>query len=250
MKRICANGGAELSDLFFYSQAAGVKPRIDMRKTKRGFMLFCIKCGTEVPENANFCSKCGSKIENAVHSTSSNHSGTFTDPRDGKIYKTVKIGKQTWMAENLNYEASGGKCYDNNPINAQKYGRLYNWETAKRVCPPSWHLPSNEEWQELVDFAGGDKIAGKKLKATNGWDSFYGRSGNGTDEYGFAALPGGYGFSNGNFYKIGKSSSWWTATENDAGYTELRKMYYADMNVSDGIGHVKTDLDFVRCVKN
>jgi len=86
---------------------------------------------------------------------------TFTDPRDGKVYRTVKIGNQVWMAENLNYDAPGSKCYNNNPANAEKYGRLYDWETAKKVCPAGWHLPSNDEWKVLVDFVGGEKLLEK-----------------------------------------------------------------------------------------
>jgi len=135
--------------------------------------------------------------------------GSFTDPRDGKVYKTVKIGRQTWMAENLNYEVEGSKSYDNDPANAKKYGQLYDWETAIRVCPPGWHLPSDKEWQELVNFAGGDKVAGKKLKATSGWNN----NSNGTDDYGFAALPGSFCTSIGFGTGFGSRGLWWSSTE-------------------------------------
>ncbi|MDR0515759.1 MAG: fibrobacter succinogenes major paralogous domain-containing protein, partial [Fibromonadaceae bacterium] len=177
--------------------------------------------------------------------------GSFTDSRDKKTYKTVKIGKQVWMAENLNYNAKGSKCggtnnpetreknyfaetfttctyyslEDKNTKNCDKYGRLYDWSIAIKACPVGWHLPSDAEWQTLVNFAGGDKVAGTKLKAKSGWDSYtpcikhendgkyesedgydpdeydpgkcvkYGKEvlGNGNDTYGFSALPGSEG---------------------------------------------------------
>jgi uncharacterized protein (TIGR02145 family) len=166
--------------------------------------------------------------------------GTFTDPRDGKAYKTVTIGKQTWMAENLNYEASGSKCYDN-----EKYGRLYDWETAKKACPSGWHLPSDKEWQELVDFAGGNAIAGKKLKAVSGWSE----GGNGIDEFGFSALSGGLGDSGGSFRYVGKCGSWWSATESGAAYAWGQGMGYDGTDVLRGsLG--KATLFSVRCVKD
>ncbi|MDR2593948.1 MAG: hypothetical protein LBC87_04175 [Fibromonadaceae bacterium] len=148
--------------------------------------------------------------------------GSFTDVRDKKNYKTVTIGTQTWMAENLDYGGKNGdmgECICKKPEYCKKYGALYTEKEAKEVCPPGWHLPSDTEWQTLVDFAGGKEIAGKKLKAKNGWkeidprpksccDETYRckyktekRTGRGdvvvtehdecpTDEFGFAALPG------------------------------------------------------------
>jgi uncharacterized protein (TIGR02145 family) len=171
--------------------------------------------------------------------------GSFTDTRDGKVYKTVKIGTQTWLAENLNYEAEGSKCYDNNPANGQKYSRLYDWETAKKACPPGWHLPSDKEWQELVNSAGGDKIAGEELKAKSGWNS----NGNGTDDYGFAALPGGDGDSNGYFNDVGDYGVWWSSSEDGSDYAYSRRMVY---NIEDVYydNYRKSYLFSVRCVKD
>jgi uncharacterized protein (TIGR02145 family) len=150
--------------------------------------------------------------------------GTFIDTRDGKTYKTTKIGEQVWMAENLNYEASGSKCHDNKPANCKKYGRLYNWNTAIKACPSGWHLPSEEEWEVLTDTIeaiGGAGTAGKYLKSTSGWnsDSYNGRkySGNGEDKYDFSALSGGFGKSDG-YFSIGDDGHWWSAS----GYTDKK----------------------------
>jgi len=120
-------------------------------------------------------------------------------------YKTVKIGEQVWMAENLNYKIAYcdkygcSKCYEDKTAYCDKYGRLYNWETAMKSCPAGWHLPSKAEWEVLVTTAGGEKIAGKYLKATSGWNDYAGKSGNGEDKFGFSALPGGFGNSSGGF---------------------------------------------------
>ena len=174
--------------------------------------------------------------------------GSFTDPRDKKTYKTVKIGTQTWMAENLIYNASGSKCYDDKPANCDKYGRLYNWSAAMKTCPKGWHLPSDEEWQTLVDFAG-DKIAGKKLKAKSGWDYYEEISGNGTDKYGFSALPGGSGNYDGNFSGIGDYGAWYSNTEYSGAYAYSRFMGYLDTNL-DKNGSDKGDFYSVRCLQD
>jgi len=94
----------------------------------------------------------------------------FTDSKDGKQYKTVKIGEQTWMAENLNTETGKSVCYENKDDNCKKYGRLYDWETAMKACPSGWHLPSKAEWQELVDFEGLNPYQKKKYETASYYD--------------------------------------------------------------------------------
>jgi len=214
---------------------------------------------------------------------------TFTDSRDGKKYKTVKIGEQVWMAENLNYAAKGSKCYGEgdkvnkglddkyNTIyatlsnaeiqaNCAKYGRLYDLETAKTVCPAGYHLPSREEWDKLPQIVGGEQTkecgengceegyiviwegTGKKLKSKSGWNDH-----NGTDDFGFSALPGGYrmppddSVDGGTFYGVGNQGSWRMA--NGYGYTiddydRFFEQEYAEGNDSDNFAYS------VRCIKD
>jgi len=165
----------------------------------------------------------------------------FIDDRDGKTYKTVVIGNQTWLAENLNYEAEGSKCYDNDPTNCAKYGRLYDWNTAVTVCPSGWHLPSNEEWDVGGIYAD---TAGTELKAKIGWNS----NGNGTDIYGFSALPSGVGYPGGNFGSIGDYGLWWSGSEYDSETAYYRLMYHYSKNVGLSEG-IKSILHSVRCVQ-
>jgi uncharacterized protein (TIGR02145 family) len=170
---------------------------------------------------------------------------SFTDIRDGKKYKAVAIGKQIWIAENLNYNASGSKCYDNKPANCDKYGRLYNWNTAKTACPKGWHLPSDAEWTKLTDFIGGSSTAGTKLKATSGWNS----NGNGTDEFAFSALPGGIGYLDDSFDDVGDFGDWWSASENDSYDAYNRLMGYNGKDVYRGYIS-KSCLFSVRCLQD
>ena len=159
--------------------------------------------------------------------------GTFTDPRDGRTYKTVKIGEQVWMAENLAFAYAGSKCYDSDLANEAKYGRLYDLETAKKAVPPGWHLPTNEEWDKLFRFVDGDnstespydsETASKYLKAKSG----YNEDGNGTDKYGFSALlgGGGNGYLDGSFRDLGYLGYWWSASEFNSYRAYFRYMYY------------------------
>ena len=117
--------------------------------------------------------------------------GTFLDSRDQKAYNWVKIGTQTWMAENLAYKIdSGCWAYDNNESNATVYGYLYTWEIAQTIAPEGWHLPSQAEWEVLVYYLGGASKAFNKLleSGTAHWDS----PNSGTNDSKFTALPSGY----------------------------------------------------------
>ena len=188
---------------------------------------------------------------------------TFTDTRDKQTYYSVKIGNQTWMAQNLNYDTktTGNVCYDNKPANCDQYGKLYDWETAKKACPTGWHLPSNGEWQELVDLAGGNNVAGNKLKAAGGWSErsrmcYSDKSGklctvlwgNGTDDYGFSALPGGYGFGS-IFEAVGGFGNWWSASEYNSDEAYGRFMYYSNDSANRGDSG-KDALQSVRCLQD
>jgi len=121
------------------------------------------------------------------------------------------------MAENLNYNANGSKCYRDKDYYCKKDGRIYDWATAKTVCPAGWHLPIDAEWITLENTVGGSKTAGTKLKATSGWISDDGENKpiNGTDDFGFSAVPAGsFGLNGGKDYsKSASNSTWWSASE-------------------------------------
>ena len=109
----------------------------------------------------------------------------FVDDRDGQVYRSVKIGEQVWMAENLNYAMDESSCYGDYSENCQKYGRFYTWYAMMSACPTGWQRPLKSDFNTLIATVGGADMAGKALKSTNGWMD----NGNGTDNYGFSALP-------------------------------------------------------------
>jgi len=132
--------------------------------------------------------------------------GRMTD-QQGNVYKTVKIGTQVWMAENLRYKVSSGCwAYENDENNARIYGFLYDWETAMSVCPAGWHLPSKAEWDSLIETIGGKEIAKTSLKSITGWNE------NGSNSSGFSALPGGFYTYYGRFQTLGSLGVWWSAS--------------------------------------
>jgi len=169
---------------------------------------------------------------------------TFTDSRDGKTYKIVKLGTAVWMAENLNYAAEGSKCYNNSPDSCAKYGRLYDWKTALTACPVGTHLPTDKEWTTLTDFDGDGNIAGK-LKSSAGWND----NDNSTNAYLFSALPGGEGSLADRFKQVGDVGFWWSATEDDARSAWIRDMR-SQIQYVRRYSNSKGDMFSVRCVQN
>lgn len=192
--------------------------------------------------------------------------GTPTVEYEGQVYNTIQIFSQCWLKENLNVgemipgtlEQSNNLkiekyCYNNEPDSCDKYGGFYQWNEMMKyssqygvqgICPPGWHLPTDEEWKVLEgavdsqygigdpewdiawEYRGYD--AGTILKATSGWNY----DGNGTDLFGFSGLPGGFHGSNGVFSSVGGRSFWWTSSEYDGNYSWYRDLGYDYTDIS------------------
>jgi len=209
---------------------------------------------------------------------------TVTDT-DGNVYNTVHIGDQCWMKENLKttkysngtplaypgpdsnaweYNTTGAYAwYDNNISYKDIYGALYNYYAVNNtngLCPSGWHVPSDDEWKKFegtmdsqygvghdewngTGWRGHD--VGKKLKATSGWNS----NGNGTDDYGFGALAGGYRSNIGNFDYLGDYGFWWSATETSSVGAWSRILSYDHDRVSRTNGTEELGMS-VRCLKD
>lgn len=212
-------------------------------------------------------SSCSKSDDNS----NTNTFGAFSDSRDGYVYKTVKIGNQIWLAENMRYlpsvvtSTTGSETtpyyyvYDYEGTNVTEakatfnyasYGVLYNREAALTCCPDGWHLPSNAEWDHLLDFLGGATIAGGKLKETGlvHWNS---PNTGATDEVGFTALPGGFRNFNGGYGFIGNGGGFWTSSLLDADHSIYKNLassngqvFQSNFLLQLGVGMT------VRCIKN
>lgn len=199
----------------------------------------------------------------------------FFSSANAQNFKSIIIGNQTWMTENLDVDtfrngdsipqviteeewknAAKAKkpawCYyDNNPANGTKYGKLYNWYAVndpRCLAPKGWHIPTNKEWRELTNYLGGWKVAGTKLKNKEGWFD----EGNGTNESGFSAIPGGrrssYDQDSYIFKAISEWGYWWTSTKYTKKTSITRSMHYKgtfqwlDWDKGEGMS--------VRCIKD
>ncbi len=140
---------------------------------------------------------------------------TFTDARDGHVYRTVKIGRQTWMAENLALVTALSWGRDSEYV--RTYGRLYSWKAAKSACHAGWHLPSDAEWDTLMEAVGGFDSAGVMLKSNTGWDK-----NNGRDRYHFAVLPAGFHRQPDEYARIGSVAYFWASSVTGTPYVWSR----------------------------
>jgi len=233
-----------------------------VKASSSSFEPLAVPCKTEAEDNCEY--------------------GSLTDERDGKTYKTVKIYKKWWMAENLDYADSvktpslKGKswCYANDLENCAKYGRLYTWAAAidsvkfatdaenpqdcgdgkscknilpdvvQGICPDGWHLPDYDEVSKLLPDVGGYNIAGTVLKSQSGWNE----NGNGKDVYGFNVLPAGIRLDDGSFDGVGEGTDFWSATEQDPETAHTLYFYYEYEYAGVGF-YEKGDAFSVRCVK-
>ena len=191
--------------------------------------------------------------------------GTFKDSRDGKTYKTVKLGKQTWMAENLNLHMDDSWCYDRKTDNCKKYGRLYTWKKAEKACPEGWHLPSRSEWRDLVSYVSENTKSkpGNALRSKDDWKvkkhtgeaiylDEYEVINTGTDQFGFSALPAGYVSKEGRSDKAKERALFWSSSKEKG--KKSKKAYARLLEFGDESIHenkYSTDNAFsVRCVKD
>jgi len=234
-------------------QVEGVTPaRIDALKEE--FERRAIAQGVKFPKEDD-CTSLNNTETHYCSNGAMKQYGSMTD-KGGQTYKTVEIGTQIWMAQNLNYAEDGSRCYDNLEINCTTYGRLYNWETADKVCPEGWHLPGDTEFGTLMMYidrscsiSGDCPTAGKLLKATSGWNN----NGNGTDVYGFAAKPSGNSWgNNNNFQMLGVEATWWTSTptQHDDKLAFRRRIDYDKDGTFQNQYNKNENFYSVRCLKD
>jgi uncharacterized protein (TIGR02145 family) len=187
--------------------------------------------------------------------------GTMTDPRDGRVYRTDTIGKQVWMAENLDYAVDSSWCPADSPDSCATYGRLYTWTGAAAlqpafadslftpigaakqlsgVCPVGWHLPSQTEWSTLLMT-----VSDTSLKSRTGWA----KNGNSSDSWGFRGLPAGTRDTIGSFSVVGLSGVFWSSSETTASQADATQLVYNTVQASTSATS-KRNAYSVRCLSN
>jgi uncharacterized protein (TIGR02145 family) len=251
-------------------------------------LAFTFSCSSNGGKPIEDSQSSSSSIEKSSSSLSPCDNVNIEDYDIGN-YKTVVIGDQTWMAENLNYNAPDSKCYGENgqdfttsklitlsedeiQANCEKYSRLYNWATAmalpcscnavscasqigekhRGICPSGWHIPSAAEWSTLMQYFNPNCTPASSCNNVATLlkaTSGWESNGNGTDAQGFSALPGGYGIASGNFADVRRSGFWWSTMEGNASHAYIRRILY-DRPYAYWDNYNKDWFYSVRCVKD
>lgn len=199
------------------------------------------------------------------------------DKRDGQLYRTIHIGSQLWMAQNLNYAVANSWCYRNSLENCSNYGRLYQWTSAMNldkayshsqagnlieekhqgICPDGWYLPKDKDMEALVIYVNESNKAlgvaneevGTSLRKETGWEE-NDEEILGTNRYGFSAIPAGYRDANGSFAFLGEEADFWVAEEDPNGTQASHwSLYYANQTFSGEFRNLKTFAFSIRCLK-
>jgi len=190
--------------------------------------------------------------ENEVVSYEYSYSGMFAplasdflDTRDSSRYPAISVGNQDWFVRNLGYKYKKESwCYSGDAANCEKYGRLYTWDAAEKACPVGWKLPTASDVDSLFIFIGDKSYAGNSLKSCDGWES----NGNGSDDFGFSALPAGYRIQNGRYYGKGMSAYFWLADEVDK--KKAKKMVLDNLAGASIAEDYKDAAYSVRCIRD
>ena len=187
-------------------------------ETGKGAQEWCYWCNHPLLPDADFCHQCGHQMGTAFDPGIKVEPGSFVDERDGRTYRTVRIGDQVWMAENLDYGKMvpgkrDGLCVGEkwcfNDDESLGYGGLYTWKVAMESCPKGWHVPTQKEWGSLVRTLGGEIRAAWLLKSRTGWYKGF----DGVDAVGFSALPSGWRDKFGRFDNLrdqGEARFWFS----------------------------------------
>ena len=247
-----------------------------------GTLVYTISGTPTTAGTANFAISLGSKsctititVDEVTQNPTSGYGSNITD-KEGNSYKTVYIGTQQWMAENLkvtkyndgtaipnitdnnqwsNLTTGAWSYYNNDVANNAKYGKLYNWYAVspttngnKNVCPTGWHVPTDAEWTVLTDYLGGESVAGGKMKevGTTNWNS---PNIDATNTSLFTGLPGGYRGSDGGYTNVGYYGNWWSSSEYSTISAWNRSLYY-DGGDANSYDYNKEDGFSVRCLRN
>lgn len=235
------------------------------------FFLCCAVCSQEMKvhkTNGTVESFLLADIEKITFSVNGDDGETFTDPRDGRVYKIKTIGSQTWMTENLAYlpnvypstedsyslpyyyvygyegrSVSDAKARDN----YRDYGALYNSPAANEACPTGWHCGDDDEWKQLIAYLGGAETAGLKMKSITGWPS----GDEGDNSSGFTALPSAGRLEDGNFRWLGTMTYFWVLWKSSENSTNWAR-YWTLGNTAEAVWREATrHAGFaVRCIKD